>query len=187
MKKSARIPSRRGAISVDYAPETWASHYATRCWADSGREYRDPEVASLARTLTTLHEHAYRVEDAHDAFIHMPDLDSEPLLVMFDAWQAEGDRDTQLRELTHADDETALLPPVVRPFATEALGTGLRTLYYVRRERVIIATVGYAFRSEEYETAVHMRASSPDLGRLKRVISDMDHLAHTTTVMPRDL
>lgn len=189
------VPRPRAVVGVDYSPETWipcpltfeqdrlswARYHATRRWARSGKEHRDPEVTNLAWTLIALHEQAYRSEDADDAFIHMPDLDAEPLLVVLCVREAEG---AQLRDLAHADDPGTLLPPVVIQFTTEALGTGLRTLYYVRRERAVIATVAYAFWSQKYRTALLMRAASADPGRLRRALPDMDRLAHTMTVMP---
>lgn len=186
--QAERPPSPRGMVSVDYPPEiwipcpltfeqdrlSWARYHATRRWARSGRQYRDPEVTNLAWTLVGLHERAYRSEDADDAFIHMPDMDAEPLLIVL-----------CVREAFEPSHEQPLLPPVVVPFTTEALGTGLRTLYYVRRERAVIATVVYEFRSERYQTVVRMRAASADPERLRRALADMDRLAHTMTVMPR--
>jgi hypothetical protein len=189
-------PTHRGGIRVDYAPDSWipcppaaevdrtlwARAHALGRWSASGREYRDPEVTNLARTLATIHTQAYRDGQTYDALIHMPDLDTEPLLVTLHVWPAEGDRDTQLRNLTHADDQNPLLPVLVRPFTTEALGTGLRTLRYTRHKRSVIAVVAYAWRSERYETAVCMHASSPDPSRLQRALADMDRLAHAISL-----
>lgn len=194
--------SGRGWISVDYLqqiwipcppvfPEgfdrdSWASLYAEEWWSRSGREHGKREVELLARTLADIHEYAYAHLAMHRGFIHLPDLGMVPLLVSFGIWEAVGERTAQLRALTHADDPEVIQPPVVDEFATERLGLGLKTLCYTREGETITGHLNYAWRSEEYATALRMFTACPDLGRLQRALPDTERLASGVTIISRD-
>ena len=194
--------SSRGWISVDYLqqiwipcppifPEgfdldSWASLYAEEWWSRSGREHDKREVKLLARTLADIHEYAYEHLAMHRGFIHLPDLGVVPLLVSFGIWEAVGERTAQLRALTHADDPELIQPPVVDEFATERLGPGLKTLSYTRKGETVTGHLNYAWRSEEYATALRMFATCPDLGRLQRALPDTERLARGVTIISRD-
>lgn len=66
----------------------------------------------------------------------------------------EGERESQLRFLTQADDARTARPPIVGPFRTKELGGGLRTLRHrPHGNGSLDASLRYAWRSEEYETA----------------------------------
>jgi hypothetical protein len=71
---------------------------------------------------------------------HLPSLQLAPLLVSFGIWEPAGDRITQLRDLTHADDPTLMQPPAVEEFSTEQLGPGLKVLAYTQNKSVITGT-----------------------------------------------
>ncbi len=194
--------STRGWLSVEYAKhvwipcppvfpdgfdrDSWASLYAEQWWAMSGRDHGQREVELLARTLADIHEYAYAHLEMHRGFIHLPDLAVVPLLVSFGIWEAVGDRTTQLRTLTHADDPGAMERPLVDEFGTDRLGPGLKVLHYTRKGGTVTGHLSYAWRSEEYATAVRMFTGSPDLGRLQRAIPDMEQLARGVTVVPMD-
>ena len=194
--------SKRGWMSIQYAQNvwipcppvfpdgydrnSWASLYAEQWWEMSGREHGDREVKLLAQTLADIHDYAYAHLDMHRGFIHLPDLSLVPLLVSFGIWEAVGDRTTQLRILTHADDPEAIQPPSVEEFATDRLGPGLRVLAYTKNKEVITGHLNYAWRSEEYATALRMFTGSPDLGRLQRAIPDIEQLARGAAIIPRN-
>jgi hypothetical protein len=194
--------SKRGWMSIQYAQnvwipcppvfpdgydrDSWASLYAEQWWEMSGREHSDREVKLLARTLADIHDYAYAHLEMHRGFIHLPDLSLVPLLVSFGIWEAVGDRTTQLRILTHADDPEAIQPPSVEEFATDRLGPGLRVLAYTKNKEVITGHLNYAWRSEEYATALRMFTGSPDLGRLQRAIPDIEELARGAAIIPRN-
>jgi hypothetical protein len=194
--------SKRGWMSIQYAQNvwipcppvfpdgydrnSWASLYAEQWWEMSGREHGDREVKLLAQTLADIHDYAYAHLEMHRGFIHLPDLSLVPLLVSFGIWEAVGDRTTQLRILTHADDPEAIQPPSVEEFATDRLGPGLRVLAYTKNKEVITGHLNYAWRSEEYATALRMFTGSPDLGRLQRAIPDIEQLARGAAVIPRN-
>jgi hypothetical protein len=194
--------SKRGWMSIQFAQNiwipcppvfpdgydrgSWASLYAEQWWEMSGQEHSDREVKLLARTLADIHEYAYAHLDMHRGFIHLPDLGLVPLLVSFGIWEAVGDRTTQLRVLAHADDPEAMQPPSVEEFATDRLGPGLRVLAYTRNKEAITGHLNYAWRSEEYATALRMFTGSPDLGRLQRAIPDIEQLARGAAIIPRN-
>jgi hypothetical protein len=194
--------SSRGWISVDYLqqiwipcppvfPEgldrdSWASLYAEEWWWNAGREHSEREVKSLARTLAGIHEYAYEHLAMHRGFIHLPDLRVVPLLVCFGVWEAVGERAAQLRALTYADNPEAIQPPLVDEFATERLGSGLKTLSYTRQGETVTGHLNYAWRSEEHATALRMFTACPDLGRLQRALPDTERLARGVTIISRD-
>ena len=194
--------SKRGWMSIQYAqnvwipcppvfPEgfdrdSWALLYAEQWWEWSGRARADREVKLLARTLADIHEYGYAHLDMHRGFIHLPNLDVVPLLVSFGIWEAVGDRTAQLRILTHADDPEATQPPLVDEFETERLGPGLKVLCYTRTGETVTGHLSYAWRSEEYATALRLFTGSPDLGRLQRAILDIEQLARGAVIIPRD-
>jgi hypothetical protein len=202
MNQPGYAMSKRGWMSIQYAQNvwipcppvfpdgydrnSWASLYAEQWWEMSGREHGDREVKLLAQTLADIHDYAYAHLEMHRGFIHLPDLSLVPLLVSFGIWEAVGDRTTQLRILTHADDPEAIQPPSVEEFATDRLGPGLRVLAYTKNKEVITGHLNYAWRSEEYATALRMFTGSPDLGRLQRAIPDIEQLARGAAIIPRN-
>ena len=194
--------SKRGWMSVKYAQNiwipcppvfpdgfdqaSWASLYAEQWWEWSGRTHGDREVKLLARILAEIRDYGYAHLDMPRGFIHLPNLGLVPLLVSFGIWEAVGDRTTQLRILTHADDQEAVQPPLVDEFATDRLGPGLKVLSYTRAGETVTGHLSYAWRSEEYATALRMFTGSPDLGRLQAAIPDMEQLAREAEIIPRD-
>ena len=191
--------SRRGWISVEYAPwiwipcppifpedfnrDSWALLYAREWWWKSGREHGEPEVGLLARTLAEIHDYAYAHLPMHRGFIHLPDIRLPPLLVAFGIWEAVGEPTAQLRALVHADEPEAIEPPEVAEFDTQRLGSGLKSMSYSRENETVSGHLDYAWRSEEHATALRMFTASPDLGRLQRAVPDIEQLARGVTVV----
>jgi hypothetical protein len=194
--------SRRGSISVDYAPwiwipcppvfpegfdlNSWAWLYAREWWANSGREHGEPELGLLAGTLAEIHDYAYAHLPMHRGFIHFPDIRLPPLLVSFGVWEAVGEPTAQLRALVHADEPEAMEPPEVEQFATEWLGPGLKSLSYTRNDGTLSGHLDYAWRSEQHATALRMFTACPDLGRLQRAVPDMEQLARGVKIIPAE-
>lgn len=164
--------------------DSWATLYAEEWWSRSSRPHGKREITSLARTLTGIHSYAYGHMAMHIGFLHMPSIQLAPLLVSFGIWEAAGDRITQLRTLTHADDPTVMQPPTVEEFSTERLGPGLKVLAYTRNKEVVTGYLNYAWRSEEYATALRMFTGSPDLGRLQHALADIEELARAVAWVP---
>jgi hypothetical protein len=155
-------------------------------WAASGFPFGPPETTGLAARLSGIHESTYGHIPCHLAFIHLPDPRLTPLPVYLGIWEQERDREGQLRALTRADDTDTARPPIVDPFSTAGLGSGLRTLRHKQRDSgSLYAALRYAWRSEKHETDLQLWASCDDLGRLQRAIGDIDDFARAITVIPR--
>jgi hypothetical protein len=196
-------PSERGWVAVDYdrdvwipcprefpagmTRESWSAEYA-RAWWDSVRGRASKrEVAALAQSLAYIHQTAYATLPCHLGFIHLPNPRMTPLLVYYGVWQAMGERDRQLRLLTHADDPDGMGPPSVTPFRADKLGDGLKVMYYRRGENqsTVIGCLSYAWRSEPLETDLRLVTYSADLGRLEAAVADIDGLAQVTSIIQR--
>jgi hypothetical protein len=193
--------SQKGWIQVDFnkaiwvpcppgfAPgadrEKWAAGYARACWVASGLKHGKRQISALAQSFSHIHQSAYSTLPCHLALIHVRDPRAVPLLVCFGVWPAESDRQAQIRSLAGADEDGAMEPPIVTEFPTEKLGDGLKVMSYFRDQGTVTASLSYAWRSEEFETAVRLFTACPDLGRLQGALDDLDDLARAITVIPR--
>lgn len=175
------------AFPPGYDRDSWAQACAEAFWKRPGLSYTDMDIALLAAKLAEIHRDTYGHIPCHLAFIHLPDPRLTPLPVYVATWKAEGDRDEQLRAMTHASDPAAVRAPIVDEFRTEKLGTGLRTLLHLPvegSEEQIYGALSYAWRIEGYQTDLRIFTACRDLGRLQRAIPDIDDLARVTTIVP---
>ncbi|MBV9448191.1 MAG: hypothetical protein JO345_20090 [Streptosporangiaceae bacterium] len=192
--------SRHGWISVAYNqniwipcqpvfPEgfdrdSWAKLYAEEWWSRTRQPYGKREIKTMARMLSEIHAYAYSNMAMHMGFLHLPRIGLAPLMVSFGIWEAAGDRSEQLRILTHANDPTTMQPPVIEEFSTEKLGAGIKVVAYTRNKDVVTGYLNYAWRSDEFATAVRMFTGSPDLGRLQQATPDIEELARAAAWVP---
>ena len=118
--------------------------------------------------------------------IHLPNVDVAPLPVCVAVWQAVNDRETQLRELVHAEEPEAVETPLVEPVTTEQLGTGLQSQYLQRfaQGNELTGVVNYAWRVEELETDLRVFTACGDLGRFQAAMPDIDELGRNISVEP---
>jgi hypothetical protein len=167
--------------------DSWAAGFAREWWDGSGLEHSPADVARLAAVLAEIHRSTFGHIACHLAFAHLPDPRLMPLPIFLGVFESGGERDERLRLLTRADDQNAVEPPVVDEFSTGKLGTGLRTLRYLHLDDgALYAALNYAWRSDEYETDVHLWTSTEDLARLERAMPDIDEFARTITVVSRE-
>jgi hypothetical protein len=166
--------------------DEWADGFANTWWDASGRKHGKRVITAFARMLIDTQALVYAEQPCHLALLHIPDVQYPPLPVYIGIWQAVGDRDSQLRELVHFYEPAAVERPVVEEAWTGSLGTGLRSLYYQRleRRRELLGVLNYAWRSEEYETALHICTRYSDLRRLQRSMPDIDAMTRTITLIP---
>jgi hypothetical protein len=166
--------------------DEWAAGFANTWWDASGRKHGRRVVNAFARMLIDTRARMYAEQPCHLGLLHLPDVQYTPLPVYIGIWQAVGDREAQLRELVHCDEPAAVERPLVEEAWTESLGTGLRSLYYQRpqRRRDLLGVVHYAWRSEEYETALHVYTLYSDLRRLQSSLPDIDAMTRTITFVP---
>jgi hypothetical protein len=192
--------SRHGWISVAYNqniwipcpmvfPEgedrkSWANLYAEVWWSRTARPHGKRDVKIMARMLSDINAYVYDNMAMHMGFLHLPAMGLSPLLVSFGIWEAVGDRTEQLRVLTHADDSTLMQPAIIDEFGTDQLGPGIKVVAYTRDKEVVTGYVNYAWRSEEYATAVRMFTGTPDLGRLQHAVPDIEQLARSVAWVP---
>lgn len=203
IKQIESLASQKGWVRIDFNQavwipclpvfpsgqdrKSWSALYAEHCWEASGVEHGKREVNGLRQSLEYLHKFAYSELPCHMALIHLPDPRAVPLLVCFGIWQAEGDREQQLRLLAHADEQDAIEPPIVEACSTERLGSGLKCLCYLREPHgtMVSGCLNYAWRSEQLETAVRMFTSCPNLSRLQQAMPDIDALTQVMSFVPR--
>jgi hypothetical protein len=167
--------------------DSWARIYAEHLWEASGMARNRRQVDFLRKTLIAVHKQIYSTLPCQMALLHMPALSIPALPVCFGIWQAEGDRTTQLRALAHADEtENLIRPPLVEECYTDKLGSGLKTICYLSRPRetTVTASLNYAWRSEELQTAVRMFTMCGDLGRLHATMPDIDELIQVIDFIP---
>jgi hypothetical protein len=203
IKEVRQLASQKGWIRIDYDQaiwipclpvfpaghdlRSWAILYAEHWWEASGADYGEHQIKALQQSLEHLHKIAYSELPCHMALIHLPDPRELPLLVCFGVWQAVGDRNEQLRLLSHADEQDAIQPPIVAECDTGKLGGGLRCMCYVKQQHgtMVSGCLNYAWRSEEFETAVRMFTSCPNLGRLQQAIPDLEALTQVISFISR--
>jgi hypothetical protein len=202
------VPSQQGWVRVDFDQniwipctpvfpdghdrQSWAALYAGIWWEASRLPHKKKQVKDLAQTLEAMHETTYSELPCHMALIHFPDIRLAPLVVCVGVWQAEGERDAQLRALAHADEADGTQPPIVTEVTAEHLGTGLKVFFYKKMANGLASSrsglnafLNYAWRSEQYQTAVRLFTACPDLGRLQRAMPDIDALPQVMSFIPR--
>jgi len=174
--------------------QVWARDIAEACWGDSGMTPGEGELDNLALTLAMFAQRLQSGElPAEDFFLHLPDPRMMPLQVCLGAWDATGERDAALLELTGVEDPDAVEAPIVEVFTTEHLGKGLRTLRYCPFDPgpdappapgALYASLNYAWRVDEHNTDIWLFTSCPDLARLIQSIDDIDTLARGIRIVP---
>jgi hypothetical protein len=182
------VPCPRG-LPAGWDHERWAREFAAAWWGLSGLPFGDSELEKLTTLLDYIYESTWGAEaiiPCHLAFIHLPDPRMQPMPVYLAILEALNAKDAELRRLTRADDPAVIEPPIIDDFSTEHLGQGLRVLRYWRGddEGEVDAGLGYAWRSERYETDLRLFTATSDLTRLQQALPDIDELARQITVVP---
>lgn len=163
--------------------DTWAPAVAEAWWQQSGLRYGQDMVAKLAFMLETLCRDGYANFPCHQIWAHYRDFALLPLPLHIGIWKMTGPRDQQLRALSGATEPDAIRPPLVTEYATDALGTGLRTLRHIRSDSgAVCGILGFAFRSEEFETDVQITTGTPDLRQLQRATGDIEDFVRGISV-----
>jgi hypothetical protein len=166
--------------------DEWARGFATLWWDASGFKHGKRQVKGLEKALLELQRGIYATQPCHSVVIHLPNVDVAPLPVCVAVWQAIGDRDTQLRMLVHADEPEAVEAPLVEPFTTGTLGSGLKSQYLQRQPTGtdLTGVLNYAWRVEDLETDVRVFTACGDLGRLQGALPAIDEMTRTISIEP---
>jgi hypothetical protein len=107
---------------------------------------------------------------------------------MLGVWQMVQERDEQLKLLAGYNTVDLVEPPILEDFSTEHLGTGIKVWCVQRQEkhrRRVVALLGYAFRNEELETDLHLKAMCPDLGWLQGAMPHIDEFVRAISIVPK--
>jgi hypothetical protein len=162
--------------------DSWAAMMAAAWWKQSGLTYTAAAVGQLAAMLRRIHEQGYAKVPCHQIWIYLREPAVPPLPVHIGIWKMQGERNTRLRSLSGADDTASTRPPDVTELVTDHLGTGIRAMRYRMRESGALAMVGYAFRSEGFETDIQISTATRDLRQLGTAIGDIDGFIGGITV-----
>jgi hypothetical protein len=155
--------------------ESWAAESAQGWWEHSGLKYQPQNVSRLARMLATIHEYGYTHVPCHQIWVYYRGTDALPLPLHIGIWMMSGDRDEQLRSLSGANDPDVIRPAKATTFTSPLLGSGYRTLRHKKDDAgTVAAFLGFAFRSEEFETDVQAFVSTTDLRQLHKAAPDIE-------------
>jgi hypothetical protein len=144
--------------------------------------------AEAANAMLEMREDMYMNWPGHYMYFYIGPPRRRPLPVMLGVWKMTGERDEQLRMLAGYETEDLAEPPVIEAFATERLGPGVKVWCAQKsahRRGGIDGLIGYAWRSEELETDLNLRAFCADLGWLQGAMPGIDEFARALRIVPR--
>lgn len=163
--------------------ESWSVAMAEAWWEQSGLSYGQSAVDKLAYMLREVREQGYENVPCHQIWAYYRDFTVPPLPVHIGIWMMTGDREDQLRALSGATDHNVIRQPLVTEFTTKTLGIGFRVVRYKDDGNGnVVGMLGFAFRSEEFETDVQVITGTPDLRQLQRTTADIDDFVHGISV-----
>ena len=145
-------------------------------------------VDQAVEAMLQMREDLYKSWLGQYLYFYMGPPRFRPLPVMLGVWQMVQERDEQLKLLAGYDTVDLVEPPILEDFSTEHLGTGIKVWCVQRQEkhrRRVVALLGYAFRNEELETDLHLKAMCPDLGWLQGAMPHIDEFVRAISIVPK--
>ena len=145
-------------------------------------------VDQAVEAMLQMREDLYKSWLGQYLYFYMGPPRFRPLPVMLGVWQMVQERDEQLKLLAGYDTVDLVEPPILEDFSTEHLGTGIKVWCVQRQEkhrRKVVALLGYAFRNEELETDLHLKAMCPDLGWLQGAMPHIDEFVRAISIVPK--
>jgi hypothetical protein len=145
-------------------------------------------VDQAVEAMLQIREDLYKSWLGQYLYFYMGPPRFRPLPVMLGVWQMVQERDEQLKLLAGYDTVDLVEPPILEDFSTEHLGTGIKVWCVQRQEkhrRRVVALLGYAFRNEELETDLHLKAMCPDLGWLQGAMPHIDEFVRAISIVPK--
>ena len=160
-------------------PRDWAREVAQTLWADHQPEPGGQGVDHLALALAMHAQSPLAGAPHRRTWLWLPNPTDEPLPLHLEGYVEQGERGQALRELARADQDGAVEAPVVEPFASTALGTGLRVLRYEvdPDDGAVVLILSYAFRAGGLD--VRLWTSTYDTAAGLRALDDIDALARS--------
>jgi hypothetical protein len=157
-------------------------------WAKIAERLGGLPEAEAAHAMMEMREDMYMHFPGHFMYFYIGPPRRRPLPVMLGVWRMDGERDEQLRALAGYETIDLVEPPVMEAFPTEHLGTGVKVWCVQKapkRRKEVVGLLGYAWRSEELETDLALRAFCADLGWLQGAMPGIDEFARALQVVPR--
>ena len=145
-------------------------------------------VDQAVEAMLQIREDLYKSWLGQYLYFYMGPPRFRPLPVMLGVWQMVQERDEQLKLLAGYNTVDLVEPPILEDFYTEHLGTGIKVWCVQRQEkhrRRVVALLGYAFRNEELETDLHLKAICPDLGWLQGAMPHIDEFVRAISIVPK--
>jgi hypothetical protein len=176
-------PAGRDEQAVDL--ESWAQELTKRAWQASGRE---PDANGVPRLAGFLRAAGRRDHPSllpwEIKWIHLPDPDDVPLVIVLGLFELEGPAEEVLRDMVGADDPDTVEPAVIEEFSG-GLGEGFRGLSY-RTEATaggsVFATLAYSWRVESMGVDVRVWGTwTPQ--RVLAAMDDVDGLVRSLKVV----
>jgi hypothetical protein len=145
-------------------------------------------VDQAVEAMLQIREDLYKSWLGQYLYFYMGPPRFRPLPVMLGVWQMVQERDEQLKLLAGYNTVDLVEPPILEDFSNEHLGTGIKVWCVQRQEkhrRRVVALLGYAFRNEELETDLHLKAMCPDLGWLQGAMPHIDEFVRAISIVPK--
>ncbi|HEX6522312.1 MAG TPA: hypothetical protein VF070_20245 [Streptosporangiaceae bacterium] len=162
---------------------SWSTAMAEAWWEQSGLEYGHAVVDKLACMLREVREQGYENVPCHQIWAYYRDFTVPPLPIHIGIWMMTGNRDQQLRALSGATDPSVIRKPLMAEFTTKTLGTGVRTVRYKEVDHGnVVVMLGFAFRSEKFETDLQVTTGTPDLHQLEKATTDIEDFVHGISI-----
>jgi len=145
-------------------------------------------VDQAVKAMLAIREDLYMNWVGQYMYFYMGPPRYRPLPVMLGIWQMMDARDEQLQMLAGYGTQDLVEPPVLEDFYTEHLGTGAKVWCVQKaekRRKAVVGLLGYAWRSEELETDLHLQTMCPDLGWLQGAMPGIDEFARAIRIVPK--
>ena len=167
---------------------TWALHYASdraqRTYGELTKKVLRKEVQPRAMSFVDARGDMVGKVPAHKIYFHFPNSNATPEPVGIGLWEPQGTREEAFQYYGYWGSRSATEQPVAEWFETEALGRGVKAQWPGADAEKPTWSVNYIFRNDEFETDVHVMASSLAPERLKSIIPDLDELVRRIRCVP---
>jgi hypothetical protein len=153
------------------------------------KKFGGAPVDEAVKAMLEIREDLYMNWPGHFLYFYMGPPRFRPLPVMLGVWQMTDERDEQLKLLAGYNTTDLVEPPILEDFPTEHLGSGVK-VWCVQKapkrfSKAVAGLLGYAFRNEELETDLHLKAMCPDLGWLQGAMPHIDEFVRAISIVPK--
>ena len=153
------------------------------------KKFGGAPVDEAVKAMLEIREDLYMNWPGHFLYFYMGPPRFRPLPVMLGVWQMTNQRDEQLKLLAGYNTTDLVEPPILEDFPTEHLGSGVK-VWCVQKapkrfSKSVAGLLGYAFRNEELETDLHLKAMCSDLGWLQGAMPNIDEFVRAISIVPK--